>query len=104
MSEMVERVARALVVSKFGPEAEILFDSVPREFRDADKAQDMFTKRVAEARRDARAAIEAMREPTDEMVHAGNCAKFNAFNPTANSFRAMIDAALDTSPKQGNEQ
>ncbi|RWG24586.1 hypothetical protein [Mesorhizobium sp.] len=41
----------------------------------------------------ARAAIEAMREPTDEMLAAGSRAIFHYWQANA-AYRAMIDAAL----------
>ena len=43
-------------------------------------------------RADARAAIEAMREPTDAMVRAGH------LGATAAAWRAMVDAALAEPP------
>jgi len=34
--------------------------------------------------------------PTHDMIRAGNRAAFNAFNPQANSYRAMVKAASDS--------
>jgi hypothetical protein len=87
MSEMVERVARALFVDRYPDER------WPPEARQAD-----------DYRGHARAAIEAMRAPTDAMCLAGWQAGTGVFgkdsqNPniyrrSANSWEAMIDAAL----------
>jgi hypothetical protein len=76
-AEMVERVARAIyMVAPIGV----------RDWVDA----------PASVREDclvcARAAIEAMREPTDAMIDAGGAA-----TPRI-AWRAMIDAALDEKP------
>jgi hypothetical protein len=77
MSEMVERVAKAL------------------EMPMVDMSTGMTPQRRLELM--ARAAIEAMREPTDEMEKAGAfawdddwCTETNALN----MWQAMIDAAL----------
>lgn len=78
MNEMIERVARAICLADTGlPEGET-----------AD-AREWY--RCA-----ARAAIEAMREPTDAMLAEGGVAMSFASHPSdANrSWRAMIDAAL----------
>ncbi len=75
MSEMVERVARAM-----------LEDSDFKHWIDWESA--------------ARAAISAMREPTDAMVSAG--LKLVDWNLGADdAWRAMIDAAL---PQEGGER
>jgi DNA polymerase/3'-5' exonuclease PolX len=68
MSEMVERVARAMY-------GEI-------DFR-------------GEAYKKARAAIEAMREPTEQMSTAGELTPFDCHSDV--TWRAMIDAALGVS-------
>ena len=44
--------------------------------------------------RGARAAIEAMREPTEEMMLAGERANEPLDSPAYTTWRAMIDAAL----------
>lgn len=91
MSEMVTRVARAMYAkrtSKFGvPHGRILrFDELSDFQRDAE----MDT---------ARAAIEAMREPTELMLdafHDGlhNCPDDRFSECATAGYRAMIDAAL----------
>lgn len=79
MSEMVERVARAIFDTAVGP------DKWDNEFW-AEERAGCFTS--------ARAAIEAMREPTPEMQAAG---KLPAEDGGAIAcWCAMIEAALDT--------
>lgn len=68
---MMERVARALVVAKFGPDALLMFDPVPAGFPLSKEAESKFGQRILEARREARAAIEALREPTMDILAAG---------------------------------
>ena len=63
MSDMVEKVARAI-----DPEA---FD-LPRDTRGAAQK---WRLRTAKARKLARAAIEAMREPTEAMCRTGESSK-----------------------------
>jgi hypothetical protein len=74
MSEMVDRVARALELDSYAHSGPMTHE-------------EMF-------RRQARAAIEEMRKPTDAMVEAGNpqCGEdsLGAWYP----WTAMIDAAL----------
>lgn len=94
MSEMVERVARALVASRFGNEGLMMFDPVPDGFPNSSEARMLFSKRVGEARKDARAAIEAMTEPTDAMVNAAReHHEGQAYLPYS-LFSSMIQAAL----------
>lgn len=88
MSEMVERVARALcrqyeIEDGFSPEqAERHADSPMRaNFRNA-----------------ARAAIEAMREPTDAMNDAGETARDVDDFGVMYTYIAMIDTALKETP------
>lgn len=88
MSEMVERVAKALFRWQEGHDRWDEAESESRE--DATEA--------------ARAAIEAMREPTEAMVCAGDECILEALNdhtgvlrpitPAQASFGAMIDEAL----------
>ena len=97
MSEMIERVAKALCLSKYASEladglldlgAATLDDHVAQTWRD-------FTD-------DARAAIEAMREPGDVALSAGSSAMNG--HPTYDAghrvrtlhvgWNAIIDAAL----------
>ena len=70
MSEMVERVARAMA-----ERAGFSWEHCTQE----------------QWKSDARAGIEAMREPTKEMVRA---AEANAGAPYTYAYRDMIDAAL----------
>lgn len=70
MSEMVERVARAIAEARFGIGCPVDGDD-----------------RIA-----ARAAIEAMREPTDAMVDAAYGRERTGTE--RGNWRAMIDAAL----------
>lgn len=73
MSEMVERVASAI------------FETI---HYDCDGAG--FLSREA-----ARAAIEAMREPTDAMINPGCDAAVNSGGNSILVWRAMIDAAIN---------
>jgi hypothetical protein len=68
MSDMIDRVAQAI------------FDKDP---------ESLFT--IHQARVYARAAIEAMREPTERVKEAG----FWEGSASLNNYRAMIDAALE---------
>jgi hypothetical protein len=87
MSEMVERVARALCEQSYAKSDEKLpwyWHSETSDERDEWRAM-------------ARAAIEAMREPTDRMCNSGAakwdddwCTETNALN----MWQAMIDEAL----------
>lgn len=58
----VERVARALLVARFGPESSVLFEDIPDGYSRAPEVRKLFATRVDEARRDAGAAIAAMQE------------------------------------------
>lgn len=86
MSEMVERVARAIAVAGNGGTWDDWYSEDQKEFH----------------RRRARAAIEAMREPTKAMVKAGTI----SWDPMDGSpirpmfdpkrpYEAMIDTALN---------
>lgn len=71
--------------------------------KDADYGLDgetAFESRRADFIGMARAAIEAMREPTDEMIDAGVRSEWGGTlgSRVANSYRDMIDAALSQSP------
>lgn len=91
-NSMVERVAESIAKSD-GFHLGLI--AVPRHNRE------VFRKR-------ARAAIEAMREPTDEMLRSG-AAEFLGFNdeydplmPTlSEAFQAMISTALQTEKGKG---
>lgn len=86
MSEMIDRVARAIAAR----EAEIMVGADP-------------THQSADPRALARAAIEAMREPTDAMTYSGSWAVGPGGSAAkkaelAKAYRAMIDAALSPEP------
>ena len=90
MSEMVERVARALCESN-GSDPDALHFQIP----DDEYQEPAWKAYVFEAR----AAIEAMREPDDEMVEAACQATFIPVSLTGEQthrlgYRAMLDAAL----------
>lgn len=87
MSDMVERVARAMIAVDSGPEGSAIFAMHLDEFGDG-------------YRKTARAAIEAMREPNVTMIHAGVTAETGKTlgERSANCFTAMIDAALEAKP------
>ena len=103
MSEMVERVARAMEPNAFAihdrgyTRQDYWADSYPAEraFINAEKT-------VSRARKKARAAIEAMREPTVTMLLDGGTTLISggSYEPTAADgaaavYASMIDAALD---------
>ena len=83
MSEIIERCARAiLAVRKAGEE------SHPQMVQMVPDEQDL----MDQAMKEARAVIEAMRIPTDEMVDAAD----NDWGPQLkDNWREMIDAALE---------
>lgn len=89
--DMVERVARAIYISKgFDPDEAW-----------ADPQSNFFAMRRQEAAfADARAAIEAMREPTEAMAEVGHVAMMGkpdsaqGRREASAAYRAMIDAAL----------
>lgn len=87
MSEMVERVARATYEARpYGDEhaGDLIWDRLEDGWKD--RHRDM-----------ARAAIEAMREPTDAMVDAAYGRERTGTE--RGNWRAMIDAALtETQP------
>jgi len=85
MSEMIERVARALCRQYE------LDDGFSPEQADRAAAGDMHRNFI----KAARATIEAMREPTDEMLAAG-CAgdQEGSFSKSRMDWQAMIDEAL----------
>lgn len=78
-NEVIEVMAVASCVARFGPEATCLFDPVPNGFEKSSEAQKMFTDRTDRARKEATAQIAALtaagfvivpREPTEEMRRA----------------------------------
>lgn len=66
MTDMIERVARAILKVQFYDGEEIFYDGMDGFYRDIDPDH-YFTAMAM-----ARAAIEAMRKPTKEMLVAGN--------------------------------
>jgi len=81
MSEMIERVARAIFRADY-----------PEEGEGSEIAWEKRAHWYSEA---ARAAIEAMREPTEEMSEAGNVPTYQWVDNTADDvWSRMIDAAL----------
>ena len=103
MTTMVERVARALCVAGHIPEGCGWTDDEKREF--ADEHWRAWEK-------EARAAIQAMREPTDAMIEAGAIATkdvsrddqgrrvttYLAIDRISAAYRSQIDAALAEQP------
>lgn len=87
MSGMIERVARAIALASLDPETREAVD--PDRWEVADSYHDL-----------ARAAIEAMREPTENMLDFGACYEdqdhdiFDEGDISRDVWRAMIDAAL----------
>lgn len=71
MSEMVERVARALIKNEFGIEPEVLTDAILDQ---------------------ARVAIAAMREPTEAMLTAGS--EWAYAGCSSDTWHWMIEEAL----------
>lgn len=86
MSEMIHRVAKAINPRAWGDPNEYLFDDWRKQAQNRALAQ-------------ARAAIEAMREPTISMVWCGaRATQGDDLHPTNGevnaAWRAMIDSAL----------
>lgn len=81
MSEMIERVAKAM--EKFASQP--LYNLPSLEPVLVGSLGDVWEYL-------ARAAVEAMREPTEEMIHAGVWG--SALRTMGKSYTAMIDAAL----------
>ena len=100
MSEMVERVARALFETQVRCANELFKISDPRRVRTEDQIMASIEAGWRLNEKDARAAIEAMRVSTNEMIIAGfDCdawanAEGNAIEMLSGTFSAMIDAAL----------
>ena len=98
MSEMIERVARAIRPEAFEPITEGARTAGMTEF--LEKCRE---RGVEQALKRARAAIEAMREPTEAMVASGeSAASFGIGKPKDDDaiprvWRWMIDAALSNS-------
>jgi len=88
VNEMVERVARAMFNDDEAHSDSWGWDQHPPRDWDADQIEDC---ERGTYRRNARAAIEAMREPTEAMIRAGE----DGFSP-AGTYGMMIDEALKT--------
>jgi hypothetical protein len=111
MSEMLERVARALVEGGHMGVSLGFTETRPNDFGSVPLLRARDTERALAA---ARAAIEAMREPTEAMMEALHDAlDEEAFVPAINGNRdgaldraigKMIDAALTSPPAQAPEQ
>lgn len=99
---MVVRVARA-IAGHFGPE----FDELPvdrKAQRLSIRQGDAYCDHQAEMLDAARAAIEAMREPTEAMTHCGAITPegFQAYSNTCETIWAgMIEAALSPQVEEG---
>ena len=89
---MIERVARA-ISGHFGP----VFDDLPKD-RKAQRLSirqgDAYCDTQDDMLEAARAAIEAMREPTERMVQAGWATNGYRGDMTKAEWSAMIDVAL----------
>lgn len=95
---MVERVARAILKARFyDPEPDMYGHDLERFHREMDPDQ------ADEAKREARSAILAIREPSEKMVDSGVAfalnvsigREYNWSTYVADKHRAMIDAALE---------
>lgn len=82
MSEMIERVARALA---FKHDQANINKGAVLAYNAGSIATDYWNGQ-------AKAAIEAMREPTEQMIKAGMAVK--VFGNTNETYKSMIDAAL----------
>lgn len=82
---MVERAARAIIKTRF-------YDPEPHFYHGIENFYtEMEDEHIAEARDEARAAIEAMRTPTELMKFATG----DGPNTSERVYTAMIDAALE---------
>jgi hypothetical protein len=82
---MVERVARAIEAARYGPIDDVIWREKWARILETDPYLP----------RQARAAIEAMREPTEEMLDAAREYRPAVHRLTfRDAWRAMIDAAL----------
>jgi hypothetical protein len=105
VSEMIERVAKAICASyghewRAGTYPAMTGPNFEMEGLDADRLNNRW-------RHIAKAAIKAMRNPTEEMCSSGSEAHgvwgFGAADATP-VFNAMIDAALSQATPSGGEQ
>ena len=108
--EMVERVARA-IAERNGDN----YDEIPKHKPDWTQSGGMFAGRFRDVNEPyqtdyedmAEAAIEAMREPTEAMLKAGDVPGWDdsvTVGHSAEVWEAMISAALSTPPEADNEQ
>jgi hypothetical protein len=109
VSEMIERVARALFDASQLRLSSTLTNEVLYGRSDVTwellNSSEVIPGIIESYRKQARAAIEAMREPSVEMCSAGEDSGFLHWSPEegegldevdmAAAYRAMIDAALD---------
>lgn len=95
---MIERVARRLFEARGGESANRLIYGKPRVTWEEALSAAYVQIAPEQCRRDARAAIEAMREPTEAMISAaseeGVSWSEDARSYVRSEFAAMIDAAL----------
>ena len=103
MTDMVEKVARAIDPEAFAGPSEDWFGLRPRG-EDREVAIEAWKKQTEpyrnKARKQARAAIRTLMEPTEEMQVAGSGALGEATNPIGfraakACHKAMLKAALD---------
>lgn len=88
MTTMLEKAARAMYARKYG-------DHDPWDEAAARMARlgmNRLANNQAEAVADARAALEAIREPSEEVAAV---AKYDEYDWAARNFTAMIDAILN---------
>lgn len=88
---MIERVARAILKARFYDCEPDMYNGLDGFYHEIDE------EHVEDARREARDAIKAMREPTDAMVDAALGATGiyeDGSNDYLVHYRSMIDAAL----------
>jgi hypothetical protein len=96
MSEMVERVAKAMAARRF-LYAGIEVDQI---VINDDNERVPYWTLYAEV---ARAAIEAMREPTEAMIEAGQEEDLGRTESVGMIYTAMIDAALAPPEQPGGD-
>ena len=98
MTSMIEKVARAMCITEGGDPDCVLTD--PNLAHVADTGhKPLWTNFIVSAK----AAIQAMAEPTEAMVKAGDCASFNAHSPSRATFEAMLQAALEEGRESADE-
>lgn len=100
MSEIVDQAAKALMLADDGGNADAIFAKVSANpIHDGDCTNRSYTCllcQVEEYQAKARAVLEAIREPTPDMIDAGRpWAWDNNDRDTRSVWTAMIDAALE---------